>query len=74
MKLKPLLLLAKEATNWTDPQLADLVGIPRSTVQAIVSGRTPEYLNDGQKRQIAEEVRGFLQDGAEVLAEIEMRS
>lgn len=74
MKPKPLLLLAKEATNWTDPQLADLVGKPRSTVQAIIAGRTPEYLSEAQKRLIAEEVRGFLEDGAEVLAEIELRS
>jgi hypothetical protein len=72
--LKPLLALAKEATNWTDDQLGDLVAMPRSTVQAVIAGRTPEYLSEAQRRAIVEDVRGFLQDGAEILAEIEIRS
>jgi len=74
MKPKPLLRLASEATNWTDLQLSDLVGKAESTVQAIRSGRIPEHLTAEQKQRLADEIRGFLQDGAEALAEIEMRS
>lgn len=72
--MRPLLALVKEATNWTDPQIGDLIGMPRSTVQAVICGRTPEYLTDHQKQLMADELRGFLEDGAEALAEIEMRS
>lgn len=70
----PLLQLAREATNWTDPQLAGLLGIPPSSVQAIRVGRMPEKLTPAQTEALITELRGFLEDGAEVLAEIELRS
>ena len=73
-KPTPLLQLLREATNWTDAQIGDLVGIPAGSIYSIRIGRIPEKLSDIQRKLVIIELHEFLKDGAEVLAEIEMRS
>lgn len=71
---KPLLQILRECTRWEDQQIADLIGIPKGSVHSIRSGRTPERLDPLQVQVILEELRGFIEDAQEGLAEIEMRS
>lgn len=50
VKTYSLLRTAKDITGWSDHEIAQIVGIGRSTVQAYVSNRLPEYL-DGKQTQ-----------------------
>jgi hypothetical protein len=43
-----LLQRAQDITGWSDHQLAQIVGIGRSTVQAYRTARLPEYLDGKQ--------------------------
>jgi len=54
----PFLYRVKGATGATDRELSELLGVPRSTVQAIISGRSPERFS---REQIAA-LSGFLRN------------
>ena len=73
MKPRPLILVAYEVTRWTDLEMGDLLGIPKSSVQAIRAGRMPEKLTAAQRDLLIDEMRGFADDVQDALAEIEMR-
>lgn len=68
----PLLRRAKLITNWFDQELADIVGMKRATVQAVISGRTPEYLDTRQKTILIAAVRDFVREANDGLEEMEL--
>lgn len=67
-----LLRLAKQATNYFDGDIAAIVGMKRSTVQAVISGRIGEYLDDQQKAALLSAVRDHLAEAQERLDEMEL--
>lgn len=69
---EPLLLRAKLATNWFDQELADLICMRRSTVQAMICGRRPEHLADWQRKALIDAVRDFVSESQEQLDAMEL--
>lgn len=67
-----LLRRFKLATNAFDQEIADIVGMKRSTVQAVICGRTPEYLDDAQKAKLLAAMRSFVSDATEALETLEL--
>lgn len=55
--MSSLLAKAKEITGWTDPDLALVVGMPRSTVQACIAGRRVESLDATQTKALLDALR-----------------
>ncbi len=52
----PLLYRFKAATGLPEPILADLIGKSRATVQAYISGRLPELLDDTAKDRMCDAI------------------
>lgn len=52
-----LLRKAQALTGWTHDQLGEIVGVPRSTVQAVIQGRLTEYLTAPQTHALLAAVR-----------------
>ncbi len=68
----PLLQKVRLITNWTDPAIAEIVGIAIPTVQAYRCGRLPEKLSREQKDKLLAELRSWFAVVSEAFAEIEM--
>lgn len=67
-----LLGKAKDITGWSDAQLAQVVGLGRSTVQAYVSGRLPEYLDGQQTRALLDALRLYRDQVSQSVMEAEL--
>jgi hypothetical protein len=67
-----LLGKAKDITGWSDLQLSQIVGLGRSTVQAYVSGRLPEYLDGKQTVALLNALRLYRDQVAQAVAEAEL--
>lgn len=68
----PLLLRAQRITNWYARELAQVAGISKPLAHAILQGRTPEYLDAGQRRRVVEAVREHLRVCNEEFEEMEL--
>lgn len=66
-----LLRKAAEITGWTQGELAELTGFSRPQIQAIIGGRTPEYLTGAQQKALFGAVRLFVDQARQGLAEME---
>jgi predicted XRE-type DNA-binding protein len=72
----PYSLIAKfyDLTGWTDSQIAGLLGIPRSTVQAFRTAKLNENLSEAQREKLIEAARRYRQEVYEMVAEMELFS
>ncbi len=71
---EPIVTKVKWMTGWTDKQIAEVIGMSEPTVQAYRLGRIRENLKPAQIRALLTELRGWMTDCAECMAEIESRS
>lgn len=71
---KPLIQIAREATNWCDGDFSELLGIPKSSVHAIRTGRMKEKLSPVQQANLEAGLRAFIEFAQDALAEVEMRA
>lgn len=59
-------------TGWTDNDIASLLGMARSTVQAYRSGRLEENLTEKQREVIVKGAREYRDQVYQAVAEIEL--
>lgn len=67
-----LLERVKDATNWPDDYLAELLGVSKATVQAYRCGRRIEYLSTGQKGMLLHALQNTAAAVARISDEIEL--
>ena len=59
-------------TGWKDADLAQILGIGRSTVQAVRTGRIPGYLTANQRHALVQALRLYRDQIADAVIELEM--
>jgi uncharacterized protein YbgA (DUF1722 family) len=67
-----LLGKAKFLTNWYDGELAEIVGLHRATVQAVIGGRLKENLSEAQKAALLEALQSYRDTVTRGVAEVEL--
>lgn len=73
MTTEPRLFERIEAlTGWKDADLAEILGIGRSTVQAVRSGRIQTYLTANQRHALVQALRLYRDQIADAVIELEM--
>lgn len=59
-------------TGWSDGEIAELIGVGRSTVQAQRSGRLPINVTDVQKKSLIFALKTYARQVAEDVEEFEL--
>lgn len=63
-----------ELTGWTDAQIAQLLGLPRSTVQAFRTAKLTENLTPDQRETLLRQAQAYRQQVYETVAMMELYS
>ena len=61
-------------TNWTDPEMSEIVGLAKPTIQAYRCGRLPEKLSPAQRAALLAELKAWLALAINTVEEIEFLS